>query len=212
MLNRWRGLAPVTIAVRQKGTIMMFDSKADIFFESPKINRAPPSNYGVLHLLRRDIYLCLGWDPVTQSNTSHPILWPGGMAILAGIDLVAKFLKGDDAIGQVGQRFKDYITKYFQSISLGDAETIYQLRNALLHSFGLFSQTKTKETYRFVLSANNSALVQSLGHSIYKIDLLTLHLKFEDSLIKYMDDLNMYSALQDNFIKMFDNYGSVYFG
>lgn len=191
--------------------MMMFDPKADIFFESPKINRAPPANYGVLHLLRRDIYLCLGWDPVTQSNTSHPTLWPGGMAILAGIDLVAKFLKGNDASGQVRQRFRDYITKYFQPISQSDAETIYQLRNALLHSFGLFSQTKTK-TYRFVLSANNSALVQSLGYSNYKIDLCTLHLKFEDSLEQYMNDLNMDIALQANFIKMFDNYGAVYFG
>lgn len=189
----------------------MFDHKADLFFESPNINRTPPGDYGVLHLLRRDICLCLGWDPVTQTETSHPTLWPGGMAILAGIDLVAKFLKGDDTIGQVGQRFRDYITNYFQPISSGDEEAIYQLRNALLHSFGLYSQTKTR-TYRFVLSANNVALVQSLGSDAYQIDLRTLHHKFEGSLGKYVNDLNVDVTLQINFLKMFPNYGAVHFG
>ena len=189
----------------------MFDPKADLFFESPRINRTPPADYGVLHLLRRDICLCLGWDPVTQTQTNHHTLWPGGMAILAGIDLVAKYLKGDDTIGQVGQRFRDYIAKYFQPISAGDEETIYQLRNALLHSFGLYSQTKTK-TYHFVLSANKSILVQSLGQDIYQIDLRTLHEKFEDSLRKYASDLNADATLQSNFQKMFVNYGAIHFG
>jgi len=133
------------------------------------------------------------------------------MAILAGIDLVAKFFKGDDTIGQVGQRFRDYITKYFQPISPGDEETIYQLRNALLHSFGLYSKTKTN-TYRFMLSANNSSLVQSLGMDTYQIDLRALHQKFEDSLGKYVNDLNVNITLQSNFLKMFTNYGAVHIG
>jgi hypothetical protein len=187
----------------------MFDPKADLFFESPKISRAPPADYGVLHLLRRDICLCLGWDPVTQTKTSHPTLWPGGMAILAGIDLVAKYLKGDDTIGQVGQRFRDYIAKYFQPISSGDEETIYQLRNALLHSFGLYSQAKTN-TYHFVLSVNGSPLVQAHGSGIYQIDLRTLHQKFEDSLGRYSTDLNADTTLQSNFLKMFVSYGAIH--
>jgi len=189
----------------------MFDPKADLFFENPKIKRASPADYGVLHLLRRDICLCLGWDPVTQSNTSHRTLWPGGMAILAGIDLVAKFLKGDDSVGQVGQRFREYITNYFQPISSGDEETIYQLRNALLHSFGLYSQTKTR-TYRFVLSANHSPLVQLVSPDIFQVDLRTLHEKFEDSLRKYETDLNVDTTLQNNFLKMFGNYGIIHIG
>ncbi len=189
----------------------MFDPKADLFFESPKVRRTPPTDYGVLHLLRRDIYLCLGWDPVTQTQTSHPTLWPGGMAILAGIDLVAKYLKGDDTIGQVGKRFREYVAKYFQPISSGDEETIYQLRNALLHSFGLYSQNKTN-SYNFVLSVNASPLIQLHGSDIYQIDLRTLHQKFEDSLMKYSTDLNIDTALQSNFLKMFVHYGAIHIG
>jgi hypothetical protein len=133
------------------------------------------------------------------------------MAILAGIDLVAKFLKGDDSIGQVGQRFRDYITKYFLPISSGDEKAIYELRNSLLHSFGLYSQTRTN-TYRFMLSANNFALVQSLGADSYQIDLRTLHQKFENSLGKYVNDLNVDVTLQNNFLKMFPKYGAVHIG
>ena len=186
----------------------MFDPKADLFFESPNIRREPPCDYGVLHLLRRDIFLCLGWDPVSQVKTSHFTLWPGGMAILAGIDLLAKFFKGDDSIGQVGQRFRDYITKYFQPISSGDEEGIYQLRNALLHSFGLYSKNKSS-AYRFVLSANNAQLIKPLDSDIYRIDLVTLHQKFEASLEKYTNDLNADVVLQTNFLNMFTNYGAV---
>ena len=51
----------------------MFDPNADIFFESPNIRREPPGKYGVLHLLRRDIFLCLGWDPITQIKTSKKL-------------------------------------------------------------------------------------------------------------------------------------------
>lgn len=187
----------------------MFDPKADLFFEDIKISRPPPADYGVLHLLRRDICLCFGLDPATQVQTSHPTLWPGGMAILAGIDLVAKFVEGEDTFGQAGQRFRDYITKYFQPISPNDTETIYQLRNALLHSFGLYSRHKER-TYHFVLTANGSALVQLHAPDNYQIDLRSLHQKFETSLVKYSTDLNADGTLQSNFLKMFTNYGVIH--
>ena len=186
----------------------LFDSKTDLFFESPNIRREPPCNYGVLHLLRRDIFLCLGFDPVSQDRTSHFALWPGGMAILAGVDLLAKFLKGDDSRGQVGSRFCEYINKYFQPISSSDEKAIYQLRNSLLHSFGLYSKNNSS-VYRFILSANNSKLIESLGSDIYKIDIIALHQKFEISLDKYTNDLNSDVVLQTNFLKVFENYGAV---
>ena len=184
---------------------------SNLFFEDPKNNRTSPADYGVLHLLRKDILLCLGYDPVTQKRTSHRTLWPGGMAILAGIDLVAKFLAGNDNNGQVGKRFRDYVNKYFQQLASGDEETIYQLRNALLHSFGLYSKTKTK-TYNFVLTANQYPLIQSKGTNLYQIDLLTLYIKFEDSLEKYQKDLTNNSTLQNNFCNMFGNYGIIHIG
>jgi len=57
-----------------------------LFFEDPTVNRSPPGDYGILYLLRRDITRCM----------DNSILWPAAMAIMAGIDLLAKFETGDD--------------------------------------------------------------------------------------------------------------------
>jgi len=189
----------------------MFSSEADIFFRKASERPIIPGTFGVLYLLRRDTLQCLGFDPNTGARNKEPVLWPGGMAILAGIDLTAKFFKGDDNIGGVGQRFKDFIEQNFQHISAGDKETIYQLRNSLLHSFGLYSKTKT-QTYHFILTANNSPLVQQTGSDEYKIDLLSLHQQFENAIEKYATDLNTDSTLQSKFSLMFPNYGSIHIG
>ncbi|MBI4831499.1 MAG: hypothetical protein HY801_08085 [Candidatus Lindowbacteria bacterium] len=188
----------------------MFDPKADLFFQDPGIHPPNPADYGVLHLLRRDIYRCLGWDPSTGAKTGHVTLWPGGMAILAGIDLLAKSYEGNDESGpgKIGQRFREFIKKYFQPISSGDAETIYQLRNSLLHSFGLYSRAKGQE-YHFALSAHGAPLVQAISDGHYQVDLLTLHAQFEDSVQRYASELNDNSALQEKFLRMFPIYGSV---
>jgi hypothetical protein len=190
----------------------MFDPRADLFFEDPRNKRVPPGDYGVLYLLRRDACFCLGWDPTSGSKTSHPALWPGGMAIFAGIDLVAKFYRGDDTTGQVGSRFRDFVSKYFQPISAGDEETIYPLRNSLLHSFGLYSKTK-KQAYHFLLTAGTGVpFIQQPAPGSYQVDLITLHQRFEQALGKYVADLESNAVLQRNFLKMFTNYGAIHMG
>lgn len=189
----------------------MFSQNAQLFFAPPNLHPPSPGDYGVLHLLRRDICFCLGWDPFTSSPTSHPTFWPGGMAILAGIDLIAKFYAGEDTIGNVGPRFRAFITRYFQPLSTGDEETIYQLRNALLHSFGLYSYSR-RRIYKFKLSAQRSPLIQHFPPDEYQIDLFTLHDHFENSIQLYVTDLDTNQTLQDNFMAMFPKYGVIHIG
>ncbi len=190
----------------------MFDPKADLFFEEPRSNRPPPGNYGVLYLLRRDVSLCLGWDPVSGNRTSHQALWPGGMAIFAGIDLAAKLYKGDDAIGEAGPRFRDFVHKYFQPLSAGDEETIYQLRNSLLHSFGLYSRKCGREYHFLLTAAGGVPFVQQPSSGNYQIDLIELYRRFEQALLNYRTDLESQQPLKDNFLKMFRNYGAIHIG
>ncbi len=191
----------------------MFDPEADLFFEDPRHERPYPGDYGVLYLLRRDVYHCLGWDPALGTKTSHQALWPGGMAILAGIDLVAKFYKGDDAVGQVGSRFRDFVGEYFQPLSPGDEEIIYQLRNALLHSFGLYSR-RGRQAYHFSLTARggDAPFAQQLAPGRYQVDLFVLHKRFEQALANYKEDLENQLPLQSNFRNMFRSYGVVHIG
>ena len=187
----------------------MFTADADIFFEEPHSGRHSPGQFGVLYLLRRDIFRCMGIDPITRNPMNYMALWPGTMAILAGIDLLGKFFAGSDQRGEVGKRFCDYLKEYFQPISTGDEDVIYQLRNALLHSFGLYSEDKGK-IYKFFLVQNESQLIQQVPANTYIVDIRELHRRFEESVCRYKVQLeNDKDDLQKNFTAMFPKYGAI---
>ena len=190
----------------------MFSPEADIFFEPPNTRPNQKGTFGVLHLLRKDIYLCMGYDPVNRQKTSHSTLWPGAMAVLAGIDLLAKFFAGSDQSGQVGPRFRAFIHKYFTPISQGDEDVLYQLRNALLHSFGLYSNNKGKE-YFFLLSMNPAnPLIKQAQQDRYIVDLYKLHESFEKAVKAYQTEIDSDKNLQTNFLSMFPHYGAIEIG
>jgi len=193
-------------------------AEIDLFFEDPAVYHSSPRQYSVLYLLRRDIRTCLGIHPNTGAEIECKALWPGTMAIMAGIDLLAKFLAGVDgskrvkgkAQSVVGERFNRFVREYFKPISLDDAETIYQLRNALMHSFGLRSETRSGRVYKFMLTAAHGPLVQEQANDKYWIDILTLHDRFEIAIECYHADLRGDQDLQRNFDGMFPKYGTIY--
>ncbi len=188
-------------------------TKIDLFFEDPAILRRPPGRYSVLYLLRRDINTCMGIDP---DRPNCQALWPGAMAIFAGIDLLGKFLAGDDSFrsGKSSTRFKNFVRTYFQAVSQENAAIIYQLRNSLLHSFGLYSMDSQGNEYIFTLidSQTQGPLVRDLGSGHYLVDIRTLHNLFETAITNYEADLKKDSSLQDNFAAMFPKYGVVDIG
>jgi hypothetical protein len=184
-------------------------SDVDLFFEDPANPHTTSRTYSTLHLLRRDIKTCLGINPNTDDETGYQAIWPGTMAIMAGIDLLAKFLAGTDK-GQSGPRFKKFIAEYLGPISPDEVETIYQLRNALMHSFGLYSETRKGKVYKFVLSAKGDALVQKRAGDNHWVDILTLHRRFEAAVVAYRADLKSNHDLQVRFDKMFQKYGKVH--
>lgn len=69
---------------------------ADInaFFMNPSTPPVIPGTFSQLYLLRRDISTCFGIDPDNGQRLPTQALWPGVMAICAGIDLLGKFLAG----------------------------------------------------------------------------------------------------------------------
>lgn len=177
------------------------DQEAELlFFEDPGNLRRPPGKFGVLYLLRRDINRCM--EPNAE------ILWPGAMAILAGIDLMAKFFAGEDR-SQVGTRFFKFIDKYFILDAEGN-RVIYQFRNALLHSFGLYSRTNSGQIYRFQLVYRCfGPLVDKVGPDIFRIDLARLHESFESAVTRYRSDLLTDCDLQSKFMRMLPDYGAI---
>ena len=199
----------------------MFSTDADHagqFFLSPRIEVAPPGWFGVLYLLRRDIDLCMGIDP----NTGQPVRyraaakWPGAMAILAGIDLLAKFFYGCDETSKSSERFRLFLDHFFEAVSPNPEhrEAVYQLRNALLHSFGLYSRVRNGKEYRFFLTCDGTsdALVSHNPPDQWSVNLRVLHREFENVVEVYRDKLDSAPDLRDKFNRMFGNYGRIYIG
>lgn len=178
-------------------------SDIDWFFRSPRSDPRPGEKFSQLYLLRRDIDTCFGIDPntgrflrivdsVTGGDITCQAIWPGTMAILAGIDLLGKILSGSDQMGKGGKRFINFGMRYL-NLTRDDADLLYQLRNSLLHSFGLYTEKtergKVTATYNFVLSRGMGMLIKHLGNDYYCIDAQRLRELFEQALEKYEMEL-----------------------
>lgn len=189
----------------------MFPQMQRQFFEDPLVYRSPLGGYGILYLLRRDINSCLGTENGMQARTDRQILWPGAMGNFAGVDLLAKFFAGEDGQG-VGQRFRAFVERFYH-LSSADAETLYQLRNSMLHSFGLYSCGPGGAVYRFTLSASAMRpLIQHTPPDQYLVDVISLHEDFEKAVHEYRQAVIGDKALQSNFEAMYPNYGAISIG
>lgn len=184
----------------------------DFFFRNPRVVPGPGQSFSQLYLLRRDIDTCLGTDPNTGNPTPQcKAIWPGTMTVLTGVDLLGQFLVGTDRQG-VGLRFKSFLQRYML-MSESDAEVIYQLRNALLHTFGLYSEkiNNPTATYHFTLGGEVPNLLTLISPDHYQVNVQNLRMRFEAAVGLYETDLRNPThassrELNDNFQQMFDKY------
>jgi hypothetical protein len=184
-------------------------SNIDWFFRNPRSAPVCGEEFSQLYLLRRDIDACFGtdpntgvtWQPVdkrTGADIHCQAIWPGTMAILAGIDMLGKFLAGNDKTRGPGKvtvadRFKAYCKRYL-CLTNSDADLVYQLRNSLLHAFGLYSEVQDNQgnataTYNFILSRAEGRLVEHLKDDYYRVDAQCLRELFDQSVAKYEAEL-----------------------
>lgn len=186
---------------------MTEDLKNDIslFIRNPNDFDGRQGVHSTLYLLRRDASLCFGYDPNNNQKIQFEALFPATMAILAGIDLVAKFIYRD-LPNEVGKRYMEYVAKYIDNKF---QEELYQLRNALLHSFGLYSETRNGKVYHFVLTRGLGKLIVQVSDKSYLIDIEVLWKQFESSLETYHNELLASADLQQVFIEMFPKYGVI---
>lgn len=176
-----------------------------LFFRHPNDFDGRADIHSTLYLLRRDIFLCFGYDPNDNKKINFEALFPGTMAVMAGIDLVAKFLYADTK-NKVSERFIDYVGKY---IDKNFSEELFQLRNSIVHSFGLYSEGKAGKIYHFVLRRGIGKLIQKANEKTYYVDIELLWKNFEKSLELYQQELANSTELQQIFKDMFPKYGTV---
>lgn len=188
----------------------------DFFFMNPTTAPLIPGTFSQLYLLRRDIMTCFGINANggQQFPSQQKALWPGVMGICAGIDLLGKFFAGNDDLGEVGKRYKDFLTTYF-GVQQNEAEILYQLRNSLLHSFGLYSEVKKKDkvhVYKFVLTGNTGVLIIPKDQNTYIIDINLFRKNFETAIDAYEASIRHEANLQGNFANMMSKHGRIGIG
>lgn len=176
-----------------------------LFLKHPNDFDGRPGVHSTLYLLRRDASLCFGYDPNNNQKIHFEALFPATMAVLAGIDLVAKFIYRDLPSG-VGKRFTDFVSKYIDNTF---QEELYQLRNSLLHSFGLYSVARNGKVYHFILARGRGKLIEQVSAKSYLVDIELLWKKFEDAINIYHQELKTSTDLQQNFSEMFPKYGLI---
>lgn len=97
----------------------------------------------------------------------------------------------------------------FQAFGVKDQEVLYQLRNALLHSFGLYSGTK-QGVYRFHLSMMHvSMLIYHRPPDDYDVDIISLDIEFNRAIEAHSKALESRVDLQTKFAAMFPDYGRI---
>jgi hypothetical protein len=171
--------------------------------------------------LRHDIDYCLGLaenkrdlllralkedtDKINELFEETPALYTATMGIFAGIDILAKLCAGNNREGESGKRFKGFTNHYFQ---LNEEQNVllWEMRNALLHSFSLYFPHKGIE-YNFEPIISGGDIITGVANIqdtryIYWLDVATLYGKFEDAINKYRDDISINRSLLHKFLKM----------
>jgi len=187
----------------------MKDKNLDFFFKKPEDFPSDDGNYSILHLLRRDVLTCFKVNPNNGEKIEYQALWPGVMTIFAGIDLLSKFYVGDYSTKNVRAKFKNFV-KNFLNVNENDAEILWQLRNALVHSFSLYSlDKKTKKEYFFSLTQIGDSFILNEENSRYRINIGILKEKFEEAVELFYRKVEKSKNLKDNFNKVFSKYSGV---
>jgi len=160
-----------------------------MFFEDPINAPNVPGTHGTLYLLRRDVN-------DMRSIMPQAALWPRAMAIMAGIDLLAKFFANDDAQGAVGNRFRNFLARFItrdNAPNSGNNEALFQFRNSLLHSFGWFSIGRRGAIFRFTLtqSPQNWLVRQDPANAQnWVVNLRQLETEFDQGVNDYISAIN----------------------
>lgn len=100
-----------------------------------------------------------------------------------------------------------------EAITNDQVDLVYQLRNSLLHSFGLYSEKTDNQgnvtaTYYFLLTRGAGTIIQHIKDNYYLADVQRLRELFERAVSRYEAELSDtsrqdYTEIKDNFDRMF---------
>jgi hypothetical protein len=174
-----------------------------------------------LYLLRKEAQDCLinkdadqfeyvAEETVFGAYQELERLWASTMVVFAGLDLLGKFASGDDSQYRVGERFIEYMVIY-GGLKKRDASILYVIRNAIMHSFGLYDRKKGLRrpfamTQNCELPRNDRRCIRRVGRH-WSLCVEHLYDSFVYSIQSYESALAKSMKLKKGFTKMYHRYG-----
>lgn len=194
---------------------MLISSEIDNCFRSPRAPLPSSRFHTVLYFLRCDLENLYGSEKRRYiKNYKSPMLAVLGM--MSGIDLLTKLYSGKAYT--TSDDFKNFVKKY-GNLKKDEAETIYHLRCALAHNYGLVS-TKPKKDGKFQYTfsiddlPNNEKLIEQINENTYKISLWQLKRLFLNCIKEFESSLRNhnhpdFSKLLNNFMNVMKEIGHI---
>lgn len=188
----------------------------------PSAHRTPEGYHSVLYLLRRELQDCLFGTVVPEAQVrAHDApeyrryrLFATAMVLVSGLDLLGQFRA---PLSSVEDRFAGFVTTYLYPGDAAAATTLYGVRNALLHTFGLHDATK-QLALTIQPPAHDPAgrrAVSQAGDS-WVVELGQLYDDFVRAVAAYRADLldpdPAHEAKRRDFLAMFTKGGTILIG
>jgi hypothetical protein len=195
---------------------MPISGDINFFFAEPTVpekdHERAKGEQSVLYLLRREAQGCL--FAIRKIHPEEELLkriperrlFASSMVLFAGIDLLAKFFCEDH--GKVGVRFICFGCEYL-GLSEDEASALWDVRNAIMHSFGLYVSKGHKVSIEQTCGHSRCRLVRKKKEG-WRLCVGHLYPALLGAIESYKRDLDANKGdLRERFERMFPKYGSM---
>ena len=222
------GAADIT---RQSNYWPTLQERIEFFFTPPTVNesshRVKDNIYSTLYLLRRELQRCYigNRDMLDEQNVrnyakANPDTRASlatTMLLLSGFDLLGKFSTPRETFVKkrtsVRTRFTHFASMYCYNGNNDEANALYGIRCALLHTFGLRDDREQTPPRQFELTYDpNYTNPYAIRHDqgVWKVDIGQLYEDFIRALSTYRSSLDSGNIdLQTNFDAAFSSHGQL---
>lgn len=128
--------------------------------------------------------------------------------VFSALDLLAQMHTGKSGYKRSAQKTVLFYRRYMQVNDL-TAEVLYQVRNAVTHSFGTHAvNTTTKKPYRFLYDLTGEKLFEQKSTVVYRVNPLQLERRFFEAIQLYKRELLNSAPARKRFFAVYRRIGT----
>lgn len=127
--------------------------------------------------------------------------------VFSALDLLAQMHTGKSGNKRSAKKNVLFYRRYMR-LNEFSAEVLYQVRNAVTHSFGTHSQNSaTKRQYRFIYDLTGEKLFEQKSAVVYRVNTEQLEHRFFEAIHHYKEELLHSSASRKRFFTVYRRIG-----